>query len=1018
MLKLLAQVCVAIALLASMPAWGLDPDVNLNNYHRQTWGGKDGAPANISSIAQSDDGWMWVGTDYGLYRFDGLRFERYQSPSGRQLRGVRITTMAAGPNGDLWVGYLDGGVDLLRNGKMVALPAASATLSPVYDIEAAMDGSAWISTREDLWRYANGRLERIGKEWGLPQLGGAMIAWDQYEQLWAKLSGQWFKLAKNARRFQPTGRFDGEKALFSPDGSMWLRQGSKFARMASGQSGPARPRNELEHQYSNDNRYTFDASGNLWMLQSPKGIARIRHQDLPAGDTFDAAKLPAEQLSERRQLGNPYPTYLQEDREGNMWVGAPGGLERFRNQRIRTISLPEGAERFTLAADQRGRVWVGARGLDGLWDVARAPVPRVVNGTRQIPATGRNGALLTASAAGIEGSLFGKGSTPIPLPPGCKEAVGADVTYLSEDNQSLWAIVRSCGLYRYQDGAWTSAAALAIPAGARVAVSDRDGAMWLGYADGAVRRYLDGKLTTYAFVDGSIGGIRLISIGPDIVVSGSSGTAVLHQGRLWRLSSAAPETLMSIAGLVTLPNGDRWLHTVPGLAQVLAADWRASMQDPRVPLRMHLLDEVDGYLGAPSIAAAMPNAALDADGKIWFASTEAIGYLDLAKSYRNTVAPVLQINALNVDQRVYPLQPGLQLPSSPQQIEIGFSVVNLTVPERLQVWYKLEGVDKSWQAAGTRRSASYTKLAPGDYRFLLKAANRDGVWSQQQAMLPLSIPPSFTQSIWFYLLCAVGVGAFGYALYLLRMRQVINRMDALLGERLRERERIARALHDNWLQEMHGLVLNFAGLSKGLPQQSPARERMEQLLVRADGVLVNGRNAVLGLRAAAVQSNDVQQAFTTLGSRLQRDLGGSFALRIRGAIRPLDCAAWEEIYYIGYEALHNAYRHAAATRITLTLDYSVNHFALLVRDDGKGLPAEVREHGKRDGHWGLVGIRERACMVDGSISLRSPSGVGTELCLQIPAARAYAAGTRAGWRARLQARWRVWRRRASASRAR
>jgi signal transduction histidine kinase len=335
------------------------------------------------------------------------------------------------------------------------------------------------------------------------------------------------------------------------------------------------------------------------------------------------------------------------------------------------------------------------------------------------------------------------------------------------------------------------------------------------------------------------------------------------------------------------------------------------------------------------------------------------------------------------------------LPQGTSNIRIDYTALSLSNPERVFFRYKLNGVDEGWVDAGNRRQAFYTRLGPGDYRFQVIASNNDGVWNTGGATLNFVIPPTFVQTRTFLVICSIcGVVAL-WVLYSLRIHQIAGRIQGRLQERVAERERIARELHDTLLQGFQGLILRFQSVANRMPPGEPLRQLMEQELEGADEVLAEGRDRVRDLRTTDSGAN-LAESLAAVMDRLSLDNSPKLRLTEEGAPRELHPIVRDEIMQIVNEAIFNAVQHAKAEQIEVLIAYHRSELRVQVRDDGVGIAPEILDKGGRRDHFGLTGMRERAARMRTQFKLLSRPSGGTEIELIIPGGVAYAMGERGG----------------------
>jgi signal transduction histidine kinase len=583
------------------------------------------------------------------------------------------------------------------------------------------------------------------------------------------------------------------------------------------------------------------------------------------------------------------------------------------------------------------------------------------------------------------------------------ELSGQEVQAVLRDRTgALWCSIEQRGAFRYTDGRWERNGGLTqLPNDRPLAMtSDAAGRIWLTYTLSVAM--VDGNTTR---VFGQADGVPERNItaigtrGDHVWIGSEIGLHWFDGSRFVTLHVPNERALRGSWGIVETSSGDVWTAGEHGIARVTAGQIeRARKSSGRLEEVVQLFGSADGMPGGVQALRPTPALIESGDGKLWVALAGGIGYFDPSAIVRDRIPPPVQISALLASGREYPLEEGnavaltgasIELPPATTQLRILYTAHSLTAAERVHFRYRLEGLDKEWQDVGNRREANYTNVGPGKYRFRVIAANHDGVWNETGATLSFVVLPAFYQTSWFYGACILAAFVLLTVLYRLRLHQVTTAVRLRLEERIVERERIARELHDTLLQGVQGLILRFQAGTNRVAPEHPARTVLESALERADQVLIESRDRVKGLRDSALMQEDLPAALARVGEQLAQDSAVKFSLAVEGAPRSLHPILKEEVFLIVREALTNAFHHSGASNVEAEITFSHTELRLRVRDDGRGIPASVLEQGGEPGHWGLPGMRERAERIRGVLEIWSRDGAGTEVQLRIRASLAY-----------------------------
>jgi signal transduction histidine kinase/ligand-binding sensor domain-containing protein len=982
--------CLFVALLISHGALAQAPDRPQaeNGYVSRNFTVEDGLLSNqVETMLQTRDGFLWVGTPEGLFRFDGRHFTHIKflpedSP-------ILVSALAQAPDGALWVGTRGGLARIAGGGSgdvgrivSTVYHTGSGDADWVQCVHFSRNGDLWVGTLTGFYRFAHGQFLTI-----IPKLWTSRI-----------------EEASNGHLLVITSQgfveWDGKQMIRHPDlpgrlgvaahgifhvledhaGTIWYATTAGVARQRGGAIERLKPYGEGENNPNVVYRLEEDSEGRVWFVQSGN-----LYQAGDAGRQLVATNLNAK--------------YLAADSDGDVWAGTwAWGLFRLKARAVKMFTvadgLPPGLPRAVLASSD-GNLWVantcgGLSRFDGSRFQTYTDKHGLPNSCLFSLAEDRNHDILIGGFGG-EVSRFRDGHFMLVAAP--DRLTNRVVTaFVPARDGALW-IAYSDGLDRIADGQvrrFTTADGLSSNQ-LLSAYEDRQGVLWVETAKG-IDRFVNDHFTTVLHADSPTSGAgrfgfwedpsgKLFAFGP-----GNATFHIRHDGVI--PLSGAPK----ITGMAESPE-NLWFCG-DGINRATPESLQKWEQEGDAPPDFTRFNRADG-MSTTQCSDGFRNMAVTKDGRLWAATAQGIAMLEFARLRRTDRKPAIFMEKIVIGKTVEPPGPELVLPPGTHHVELHFDTIELASPEAVRLQYRLDDVDREWLDADSTVTAVYSGIPVGTHRFHVRACNRDGVWDQTGMLYDVTQKPYFYETMLFRIAAAIMFAGLTLLLYQFRLRQIAHEFDVRLKERLEERTRIARELHDTLLQSLHGLLFRFQAarnLFARRPQE--AMEALDGAIARTEEAIAESHDAIKDLRPEPVAQSDLGGLLRATGKELQSTANGNavppaFEVIVEGELRGLSPLLQGEVYRIARELLINAFRHACARRVEAEVHYAGSHLRVRIRDDGKGIAPEVLKHGGPEGHWGLRGVKERAERIGAKLDFWTEAGAGTEVQLTVPAAAAH-----------------------------
>jgi signal transduction histidine kinase len=962
----------------------------MSQYVRDEWTADRGFPGGrVHAVAQTTDGYLWIGAEKGLVRFDGLTF-RLLEPQGMPNTAPAVLGVVAAADGSLWARLR--GIALLRY-RHEAFENILTTLGDPESVVTAMsrgrDDSILAAT---LGRGAmisrKGRVDAIVDTKALPGSSFVIsIAETPNGDFWLGTRGAGALRVQGARVTRFTDGLPDLKVnclLATDDRNVWIGTDKGVVRW----TGTEISRSGMPDLLTSLQALGMirDRAGNVWIAAGSDGLVRLD----PRGR--------ANRWKSTSASGSDVSSVF-EDRDGDIWVGTDRGIERWRDPVFTSFSAAQGLPSSAVGpvyVDDRGRAWF-APTSGGLFWIEDDVVGRVTEAglDRDVvySIAGAGDDVWVARQRGGVTHLrhAASGWSVMRL----TEAEGLRVYALARARDgALWAGTLSAGASRIANGTVTTfTTASGPPSNTITSIAEGlDGTIWFGTPSG-LSAYSRGHWRTYTTRDGlPSNDVNTVFAGPrGVLWAGTTdGLAFVEDGQL-RTCQGMPSALRaSILGLAMDQSGSLWLNTIDHVFRVNRDSLlRCEVGDRQV----REYGVADGLLAVESMKRQR-TLITDSRGRVWLALSRGISVADPGRADAQTLPALTQVESMSADGGPVDLSAGtITIPAGRRRIAFVYTGLSLSVPERVRYRFRLDGFDHDWGEPTADRQTVYTNLGHGRYRFRVMASNSDGLWNGSEASLAFEIRPMLWQLVWFQATAVVlGLGA-AVGLYRLRLRQLSHQLNVRFEERLAERTRIAQELHDTLLQGFISASMHMHVAVDRLPENSAAKPAFTRVLDLMSRVIEEGRNAVRGLRSSGGEARSLEDAFSGIQSELTTGQMTAYRVMVEGKPRELNPAVRDDVYRIGREGVVNAFRHSGATAIEIEIEYTASELRLFVRDDGRGVDPQIARTGTA-GHWGIAGMKERAARIGGSLTIRSRAAAGTEIELRVPGRAAFTRGSR------------------------
>jgi signal transduction histidine kinase/ligand-binding sensor domain-containing protein len=957
-----------------------------SGYAVTRWEMKDGLPLNkVRAVAQTTDGYLWVGTFNGLARFDGVRFTVFDVANTPGLRHNGIESLGVDAAGGLWVGDTAGGITVLQDGRFspLDLPAAWPA-KPVLRLVAARNGPVWAMNDEGmLLALRPGAAPKLIRLRASPSL----FAVDDAGGAWVAQAGQLHRLDEAGGRAEPAGlRLEGPWQAVFPGrrGGLWILNDDRMRRWQNGE-------------------WVEDRGRSPWGTIVLAAFHETRAGQIVAGSFKEGLRIlnadgSGERCDEGNGLAHNWVYCVLEDREGTVWVGTGnGGLHGLHPRRVTMIDAPDhwrSSAVLSVTPARGGGLWIGTEG-GGVYRMQDGVIsnPPVRAGIWQAVANSvledRRGRLWVGTWSSglryLEQDEF---------KPAYHATDGRNVvlTVFESRTGDIWVGTRH-GPGRLRDGQWEWFDQEPLLQGAvvRCLAEQPDGTMWCGLDGGGIVQIGSAGTRQFRAADGLASDqVRTIFADPDgtVWIGTRSGLSRYHDGRLASITTRHGLPSDAICQILDSGDGHLWMGSFGGLFRVAKTELNDCADGRSQAVKCLVGDLSSGLATLEMSEQGQPAGCRTSDGRLWFATGKGLALVVPSQVRENPLPPPVRIEDVLVDGdalAISPAQARLQIPPGGRQFEFRYTGLSLINPGRVGFRYRLDGLHQDWFEAGARRSAYYTQLAPGDYRFFVMARNADGVWNEQGASLAFRVLPYFWQTWWFKSATWIGSTLLvGLTVLTVVRRSARRRLDALERQRALERERgrIARDIHDDLGSNLTRIVMLSESARGGL-------EKPEDTAAHLTEICQTSRDLTLQLSEivwAVNPEHDTLDSFANYAGNHARTFLERAGIRCRLGVPitlpalPLDSPLRHNLFLAFKEALHNAAKHADAPAVLVTLALADGRLSLTVQDDGRGFDPTVAAGAGN----GLGNMARRLSDIGGRCEIDSAPGRGTRVTFVVP----------------------------------